>query len=138
MATPKTYTAKLVGKLPFSSVDVVVDGQTTVLGRAERVISEAEKIAFEKLAAAKGSPIEKGNLNITEIKPAAGAKPTAAKKAKKVPKGPNATDGAVQLAEDEGVDLNEVEASSEDGRITKADVEAYLKSQNDGNNQNDE
>ncbi|MEL6706005.1 MAG: hypothetical protein AAFU38_15400 [Bacteroidota bacterium] len=65
---PKTYTAKLVGKLPFSSVDVVVGGKTAVLTRAARTISEEEKTAFEKLAAAKGGPIEKENLDIVEVK----------------------------------------------------------------------
>jgi pyruvate/2-oxoglutarate dehydrogenase complex dihydrolipoamide acyltransferase (E2) component len=41
----------------------------------------------------------------------------------------NATAGAVELAEAEGVDLGEVEASDPSGRITKADVEAYLSDQ---------
>jgi len=41
----------------------------------------------------------------------------------------NATKGAVELADTEGVDLGEVEGTGEDGRITKADVESYLDSQ---------
>jgi pyruvate/2-oxoglutarate dehydrogenase complex dihydrolipoamide acyltransferase (E2) component len=38
----------------------------------------------------------------------------------------NATQGAVDLAESEGVDLSQVEGTGENGRITKADVETYV------------
>lgn len=38
----------------------------------------------------------------------------------------NATQGAIDLADAEGVDLAQVEGTGADGRITKADVEAYL------------
>ena len=38
----------------------------------------------------------------------------------------NATKGAVELAEQEGVDLEEVEGTGAGGRITKQDVEASL------------
>lgn len=38
----------------------------------------------------------------------------------------NATGGAKQLAEKEGVDLSEVKGSGSDGRISKSDVEKYL------------
>jgi len=41
----------------------------------------------------------------------------------------DATAGAQELAEQEGVDLSEVEGSGEGGRITKADVEQYLSDQ---------
>jgi pyruvate/2-oxoglutarate dehydrogenase complex dihydrolipoamide acyltransferase (E2) component len=42
----------------------------------------------------------------------------------------NATSGAVDLAESEGVDLTQVEGTGDGGRITKADVENYLAEQN--------
>lgn len=48
---------------------------------------------------------------------------------------PNATDGAVQLAEAEGVDLAEVTGTGSGGRITKGDVEAFLKSREDAGEQ---
>lgn len=38
----------------------------------------------------------------------------------------DATDGARELAEEEGVDLSEVEGTGEEGRVTKDDVKAYL------------
>lgn len=38
----------------------------------------------------------------------------------------DATKAARDLATEEGVDLSEVEGTGEDGRVTKADVEAYL------------
>jgi pyruvate/2-oxoglutarate dehydrogenase complex dihydrolipoamide acyltransferase (E2) component len=38
----------------------------------------------------------------------------------------DATESAVALAEENGVDLSEVEGTGTDGRITKADVQAYL------------
>lgn len=41
----------------------------------------------------------------------------------------NATDGAKELAEAEGVDLNDVVGTGDNGRITKADVEQYLADQ---------
>jgi len=40
--------------------------------------------------------------------------------------GPNATDGALELATSEGLDITEVTGTGKGGRITKADVEAYL------------
>jgi len=40
----------------------------------------------------------------------------------------NATAGAVELAEAEGVDLSEIEGSGSGGRVTKADVEEFLAS----------
>jgi pyruvate/2-oxoglutarate dehydrogenase complex dihydrolipoamide acyltransferase (E2) component len=43
--------------------------------------------------------------------------------------GPNATAGAVELAEENGVDLSSVEGTGSGGRVTKADVENYLASQ---------
>jgi len=43
----------------------------------------------------------------------------------------NATQGAVDLAESEGVDLTQVQGTGDGGRITKADVEAYLAEQGD-------
>lgn len=39
---------------------------------------------------------------------------------------PNATEGAVKLAAEKGVDLNLVWGTGTDGRITKNDVESYL------------
>jgi pyruvate/2-oxoglutarate dehydrogenase complex dihydrolipoamide acyltransferase (E2) component len=41
----------------------------------------------------------------------------------------NATSGARELANSSGVDLAQVEGTGEDGRVTKADVEAYLAEQ---------
>lgn len=41
----------------------------------------------------------------------------------------NATSGAVELANAEGVDLAQVQGTGDGGRITKADVEAYLDEQ---------
>lgn len=38
----------------------------------------------------------------------------------------DATDGAVELAEAEGLDLSKVKGTGEDGRVTKSDVEAYI------------
>lgn len=38
----------------------------------------------------------------------------------------DATDSARELANSEGVDLNEVEGTGADGRVTKGDVENYL------------
>lgn len=43
----------------------------------------------------------------------------------------NATAGAVELAEQEGVDLSQVEGTGKDGKITKADVENFLASKSD-------
>lgn len=43
--------------------------------------------------------------------------------------GDNATAGAVALAEAEGVDLSDVEGTGAGGRVTKADVENYIASQ---------
>jgi pyruvate/2-oxoglutarate dehydrogenase complex dihydrolipoamide acyltransferase (E2) component len=40
--------------------------------------------------------------------------------------GVDATDGARELAEAEGVDLNEVNGTGADGRVTKDDVESFL------------
>jgi pyruvate/2-oxoglutarate dehydrogenase complex dihydrolipoamide acyltransferase (E2) component len=44
----------------------------------------------------------------------------------------NATQGAVDLAEAENVDLAQVQGTGDGGRITKADVESYLAEQDDG------
>lgn len=41
-------------------------------------------------------------------------------------KGPNATEGALELAAAYGLDITEVSGSGKNGRITKADVEAHL------------
>lgn len=41
----------------------------------------------------------------------------------------NATQGAIDLAAAEGVDLTQVTGTGDGGRVTKADVEAYLASQ---------
>lgn len=38
----------------------------------------------------------------------------------------NATEGALELAASYGLDLSDVEGTGKDGRVTKADVEAYL------------
>ncbi len=43
----------------------------------------------------------------------------------------DATDAALELAEELGVDLSEVEGSGIDGRITKPDVEAFLVEEED-------
>lgn len=38
----------------------------------------------------------------------------------------DATDGAIELAEDEGVDLSKVKGTGDSGRVIKSDVEAYV------------
>lgn len=43
----------------------------------------------------------------------------------------DATDGAKELAEEENVDLSQVEGTGADGRITKGDVESYIAEHND-------
>lgn len=40
--------------------------------------------------------------------------------------GVNATDAAAELAEEEDIDLAEVDGTGKDGRITKSDVEALV------------
>jgi pyruvate/2-oxoglutarate dehydrogenase complex dihydrolipoamide acyltransferase (E2) component len=45
----------------------------------------------------------------------------------------DATKGAIELAEEKGVDLAAVTGTGDDGRITKPDVEAYLDSLGSGN-----
>lgn len=47
----------------------------------------------------------------------------------------NATAGAMELADAEGVNLADVEGSGEEGRITKADVEDYLAESQDDTEQ---
>lgn len=42
----------------------------------------------------------------------------------------NATDGAVELAVENDVDLDEVQGTGRDGRVTKADVEKFLEDRN--------
>lgn len=44
----------------------------------------------------------------------------------------DATDGARELADAEGVDLSQVEGTGTDGRVTKGDVETYLSAQETG------
>ena len=39
---------------------------------------------------------------------------------------PNATQGALDAATEHGVDINAIEGSGKDGKVTKADVEATL------------
>lgn len=41
----------------------------------------------------------------------------------------DATDGAKELAEEENVDLTQVEGTGQDGRVTKSDVEDYIAAQ---------
>lgn len=43
----------------------------------------------------------------------------------------DATEGARELAASEGVNLTDVEGSGEDGRVTKPDVESYLREQDE-------
>jgi pyruvate/2-oxoglutarate dehydrogenase complex dihydrolipoamide acyltransferase (E2) component len=46
----------------------------------------------------------------------------------------DATDGAYELAMEEGVNLNDVEGTGEEGRVTKSDVENFLTERNNGDN----
>jgi pyruvate/2-oxoglutarate dehydrogenase complex dihydrolipoamide acyltransferase (E2) component len=48
------------------------------------------------------------------------------------PAGVNATDGAIKLADEEGIDLSTVEGSGENGRIVKGDVEAAVAARDEG------
>jgi pyruvate/2-oxoglutarate dehydrogenase complex dihydrolipoamide acyltransferase (E2) component len=43
----------------------------------------------------------------------------------------DATEGAVELADAEGIDLADVEGTGKDGRVTKGDVEAYIAANSD-------
>src|SRR5690606_11258850 len=43
----------------------------------------------------------------------------------------DATDAAIRLADEHGLDLNEIEGSGHDGRITINDVQANLDSENE-------
>lgn len=45
----------------------------------------------------------------------------------------DATDGAKELAEDNGIDLALVKGTGQDGRIIKADVQAYIERNNSAN-----
>lgn len=64
-----------------------------------------------------------------QVKALQEAEPEAPPAKPPAPSGPDATEGAVALAEAEGVDLSEVKPTREDGRIEKKDVEAFLEAQ---------
>lgn len=49
-----------------------------------------------------------------------------------VPESVNATDAAVELAAEHGIDMADVEGTGEDGRILKSDVEAAVEAAGDG------
>jgi pyruvate dehydrogenase E2 component (dihydrolipoamide acetyltransferase) len=103
---------------------VPVGANMAIVGQEGEDISGMVEATAEPASAPAAQPADKADAPATSA-PAQPAQPSAAV-SDEFPGGVKATPVARRLAADEGVDLTAVSGSGSDGRVRKADVEAYL------------